>query len=357
MTQNYIMELLHHMNEKIIFSLFALFIIGSLALTGCGDSDSDEAGLQQEEQYSAEDPAVTEEATLKAAGLTDSVAALVNGEQVTVDELAARLHIATRQFDEASTIDQYTLNRLRENALQALINERLIMQQAVKQQVTVSEEEIQQQITKLLEDSHAPDIETVLEEQGSSYEQWEKNQRDKLLLEKLVELNMSSMIDVLEEEVRQDYEQNKEKYDHAAQVRASQILTYDESLAQQALQELQNGVDFVQVARKYSESQDADAGGDLGYFEQGVMPPEFDEVIFSLNLGEISPIVKTSYGYQIFTLTERRDASRMSFEEAKSQIEERLKQQKRMFAIELWILDLQKEAKILLNHTAIKQVQ
>lgn len=345
------------MNRKIAFVFLQCVVILCLALVGCGDSDSGNERLQQQPKGSTEDSGAAEETPPEVSRLTDQVVALVNDEQVTIDELAARLRDATGQLDDAGSIDQYTLNQLRESALQAIINERLIAQQADKQQVSVSEEEIQQQIDALLEAYHASDIQTVLNEQGQSYQEWEQSQRDKLLLEKLVDLNMSSMISVSEEETRQAYEQNKEKYDHPAQVRAAQILTYDESQAQRALQELRNGVDFAQVARKFSESQDAETGGDLGFFGEGVMPPEFDEVIFPLKLGEISPVVKTQYGYQIFTLIERRDASRVSFEEAKTLIEERLKQQKRMFAIDLWMLDLQKEAKILLNHNAIKQVQ
>ncbi len=345
------------MSKKIAFAFLQFAVIFSVTFAGCDDSDSGNTRLQQQPQNSTEDSLGSEESPPEAPRLTDQVVAIVNDEQVTIDELAARLRMATHELDEGSSIDQYTLNRIRESALQAMVNERLIAQQAVKQQISVSEEELQQEIAEILEEYHANDIQTLIDEQGHSYEEWEKTLRDKLLLEKLVDVNIGSMIGVSEEEVRQSYEQNKEKYDHPHQVRASQILTYDESQAQQALQEIRKGVDFAQVARKYSESQDAEAGGDLGFFEEGVMPPEFDEVIFSLNMGEISSIVKTPYGYQIFTLSERRDASRVSFEEAKTHIEERLKQQKRMFAIDLWMLDLQKEAKILLNHNAIQQVR
>jgi parvulin-like peptidyl-prolyl isomerase len=161
---------------------------------------------------------------------------------------------------------------------------------------------------------------------------------------------------VAPEEVRQYYERNKEKYDHPAQVRASQILTYDEATARKALQEIQAGAEFAHVAHKYSESHDAQHGGDLGFFEQGVMPPEFDEVIFSLNMGEVSEVIKTPYGYQIFKLTGQRDAHRTSFEEAKDQIATLLQQQKRMVAADLWLAELRENATILLHQEVIKQV-
>ncbi len=86
------------------------------------------------------------------------------------------------------------------------------------------------------------------------------------------------------------------------------------------------------------------------------MPPEFDEVIFSLKIGEVSDIVQTPYGYQIFKLTGEREAQRIAFNEVKDQIADAIKQQKRMMAIDLWLLDLQNNAKITLNHQVIKEV-
>ena len=168
---------------------------------------------------------------------------------------------------------------------------------------------------------------------------------------------MQSMITVAPQEIAQYYERRKDKYDYPAQVRASQILTYEEQAAQAALQEIRSGKPFEEVAKAYSESEDAAQGGDLGFFASGVMPPEFDEVIFSLNIGQVSDVAHTPYGYQIFKLTDRRDAHRVSFEEAKPLIETFLKKQKRMFAIDLWMVELESKAKIVINQKMIMQVK
>jgi parvulin-like peptidyl-prolyl isomerase len=271
-------------------------------------------------------------------------------------ELAERLHIATRQLEETSAPDEYTLNRLRETALKELIEKRLITQKAREQNVTVTEEEFQQFVQQVQDEYNGTDIRAILEEQEKSYDEWEQAQREAILLDKLIDINMKTMIVVTPEEIQQYYEQNKGKYDHPAQVRASQILTYEEEVARKALQEIRSGTDFAQIAEKYSESPDAKNGGDLGFFAKGVMPPEFDEVIFSMKMGEVSDVIKTPYGYQIFKLTGQREAHRVSFEEVKDQIENMLKKQKQMFVVDLWMNELQSNAKILLNHKAIKQV-
>lgn len=345
-----------NMNNVLSFVSIVLLLCG--ILLGCGSSEEEEtriSGKQAPEDTLSKTGHVQE--SVQSSPLPSQVVAIVNGEEITTSELVERLHVATSQLDKTSAIDQYTLNRLRENALQEIVNKRLIAQKATEQNVTVTDEEFQQLVQQVQEEYTSTDIRQILQDQGQSYDEWERDQREALLLEKLIDLNMTSLITVSPDEIRQYYERNQEKYDHSAQVRASQILVYDESTARTALEDIRSGIDFGSVAEKYSESPDANAGGDLGFFDGGTMPPEFDEVIFSLNMGEVSDIVKTPYGYQIFKLTGQREAHRVSFEEVKTSIEQMLKKQKRMFAIDLWMVELQNNAKIVLNHSAIKQVK
>ena len=332
-----------------------LLIIGLAA--GCGGKSeepiSDEDLLDEPLDGEGTPPQASQ--TPNAAALPDTVAARVNGEDITVATLTERLH-ATLNKQEQTAPDEYVLRQLRDNTLQELIKQRLIAQQAREQQVTVTDEEFQQFVKQVQEEYNGADIQDILKEQGQSYPEWEATQREALLLEKLVDANMESMTTVAPEEAEQYYERHKDKYDYSAQVRASQILTYDEQTAKQALQEIRNGLPFDEAARKYSESDDAGNGGDLGFFSRGIMPPEFDDVVFAMNIGDLSEVIHTPYGYQIFTLTGQRDAHTVTFDEAKPQIERLLKKQKRMFAIDLWMTELENNATIVLNQNRILQV-
>ena len=286
----------------------------------------------------------------------DGVVAFVNETTIMQEDLADRLHTLMEQ-GEFTAPDKQTLARLKKEALEELVKNMLIAQQARRQNITVTDEEFQQRVQQIQAEYGGQDIQVILEQQGESYAEWERMQWETLLLDKLVEVNMGAALMVSVEEAQQYYEQHKEKYDYPAQIRASQILAYEKELAEKALQEIRNGADFAQVAQQYSESQDATQGGDLGFFARGVMPPEFDEVIFSLNMGEVSDVIKTPYGYQIFKLTGQREAHHISFEDAKEQIKAMLAKQKRMAAVDLLMIELQKDAKILLNQEAIEQVR
>jgi len=86
----------------------------------------------------------------------------------------------------------------------------------------------------------------------------------------------------------------------AEQVHARHILLDSEEEAKKVLEELKAGADFAELARKYSKDEDTkENGGDLGWFPKGEWEPAFDAVAFSLKVGEISDVVRTSRGYHI----------------------------------------------------------
>ena len=82
---------------------------------------------------------------------------------------------------------------------------------------------------------------------------------------------------------------------------------------------------FGDLARVYSKAPSASAGGDLGSFQRGDLPEEFEKVIFNLTPTTVSPIVQTKYGFHIFLVEEKIQAHRQRLFEVKEQIQERLR--------------------------------
>lgn len=86
-------------------------------------------------------------------------------------------------------------------------------------------------------------------------------------------------------------------------VRCSHILVEDKAKAESLLKELQGGADFATLAQKHSKCPSGRSGGDLGAFARGAMVKEFDKVAFELQVGDLSDLVKTQFGYHILKRT------------------------------------------------------
>ncbi|CUA83530.1 peptidylprolyl isomerase [Pseudidiomarina woesei] len=149
---------------------------------------------------------------------------------------------------------------------------------------------------------------------------------------------LAESIEIDETVVREWFEQNRAGYETPDRYRFSHILIEgdDEAAraeAQEVLTKLTEGADFAELAAEYSDDIfTAETGGDLEFLEKGLMDPEFDEAAFALQeVGDISGVVSTSFGYHVIKLTDIEKGSSTSYEEVRDEIvsemrEERVKQ-------------------------------
>jgi parvulin-like peptidyl-prolyl isomerase len=154
-------------------------------------------------------------------------------------------------------------------------------------------------------------------------------------------------------EIRQYYQENKENFRNAEQVRVAHIVKYvnwqtSEASAYEQIREAQNelrkGVPFETVVEKYTDC--TDTGGDIGYIARGEMAEEFEDVVFNLDVGQVSDIFRTRFGFHIAKVYDRTKDDVSSLEEVRGQIREKLKEQSQEKAIEQFIDQLRSTAHI-----------
>ncbi len=127
------------------------------------------------------------------------------------------------------------------------------------------------------------------------------------------------------------------------ELRASHILVKTEDEAKAIIKQLDGGADFAKMAKEKSTDASAGNGGDLGYFSDGDMVPEFYAAAAKLKKGEYTKApVKTQYGYHIIELTDRRTKAVPKFEEVKDQVKDQVTQE----LVSAWLADLHKGAKV-----------
>jgi peptidyl-prolyl cis-trans isomerase D len=138
---------------------------------------------------------------------------------------------------------------------------------------------------------------------------------------------------VLPGEVEKYYRDNEPQYTTAEQVRASHILLKTEgkdeaavkAKAEALLKQVKGGADFAALAKKESEDDQSKAqGGDLDYFGRGRMVKEFEDVAFSLPTGQVSEVVKSSFGFHIIKVTDKKPEAKRSLDEVRQQITDQL---------------------------------
>lgn len=129
-------------------------------------------------------------------------------------------------------------------------------------------------------------------------------------------------------EVEAWYRQHRQELARPERVRLRQILTEDRAAAERALREIAGGADFAQVARRLSREPGAASGGYQGELSREDLPPAFADVIFSLEPGEVSPVVPADYGFHIFQVMDRAPAEVVPLEDVREEILGRLRRER-----------------------------
>ncbi|WPB85632.1 peptidylprolyl isomerase [Sediminicoccus rosea] len=140
---------------------------------------------------------------------------------------------------------------------------------------------------------------------------------------------------VTEDLLRARYERDAANRSAEQEVRARHILVANEADARAILAEIQRGANFEEVARRRSTDPAARNGGDLGFFRQGDMVPEFAAAAFALQPGQVSPApVRTQFGWHVIKVEERRTSSGPTFEESRDTLRQALVEEEVLAAVQ-----------------------
>lgn len=254
--------------------------------------------------------------------IKDKVVAIVNGEKITKEELEEKLE------------RYYGGETLRE-----IIKEKVVLQEAKKYNISVSEAETEEEIKKVRslvgEEKYRQLLISSKMDEISFKEKRKIALYERKLIEKIKERSLK--------EIKID---DKEIEENLLQVRCKYILIKDEKIAEEVYRYALQGEDFGKLAGYYSQDiLTKDIGGDLGYITKGKMEKEIEEVIFSKEIGEISEPVKTKRGWNVIKCEEKKDITTYSPEEIDEKKRNLIEKKAREKARE-YLKDILKRAKI-----------
>jgi len=263
------------------------------------------------------------------------------GEYRAVLQIGDRTY-TTRDFEiflEGKRISKKGLSAAARSSLfRRFVNTRLLLRDAERRKIILNPDEISL-YRKILEDLKVKVDASVLK---SIYEN--------LIISKYLGEVVYKGLKVSDQEAYEYYRSHPQEFIRKERVKLHHILVDSEPLALQLREKLSRaGVkEFEALARKFSTAPEAKNGGRMGWYEKGDLPPEMEDVVFSLAPGEISQVVKTSMGYHIFRLDQRQPQRMLGFQEVKDRIKQKLLEEKRDRALEQWIERLKKQYNVIL---------
>jgi peptidyl-prolyl cis-trans isomerase C len=271
--------------------------------------------------------------------------ATVNGEAISLAEFEKSLTEEKALAKGEAPLKAQESENLKEAVLDNLILDRLMLQRARKLSLFVDEPELVARIEEIRKD-YDGQFSTLFGDGGIDLPAWKEALRKRMLFEKLIARDVNAKIQVTDEEAERYFNTNRKVYATDRRVRVAQIVVPDRERAEVILKRLKAGEDFGMVARQVSISPEAARGGDLGFFERGVMPEAIDRMVFSLPVGKVSRVARSPYGFHIFKVLGQEKAGGRIFADVKAKVIADLRKLREAKAYQAWVEGLRAGAAI-----------
>jgi peptidyl-prolyl cis-trans isomerase SurA len=294
--------------------------------------------------------------------VVDRIAAVVNGDVITlseVEQMGGPLFDQVRKTSTAAEQEE-KLKKARVEILEHLIESKLLEGEMKKRKIEVPDRDVDAAINEVLKNSgfSESELRKVLAREGMTYAAYRQKVRDELGKMRLVSREIRSKIVIEEDELRKYYLQNQEKFTDPLEVKIQQIffpLPPDapkgeaaavEDEARAVLEKARKGEDFTDLAKKYSKGPEADEGGLLGWFKHKELMPELEEPGFRLKIGEVSELIRSTAGFHIIRVLERKGGEPRPFAEVQYKIRDEMSRDEAEKKFQEWVKELRAKAYI-----------
>ncbi|NQT95410.1 MAG: SurA N-terminal domain-containing protein [Candidatus Omnitrophica bacterium] len=298
---------------------------------------------------------------LYAAEVVNRIIAVVNDEVITQSELEESMlpFVADYRvrYGEEELGDK--IDEARADALNRLIEEKLLLEESKKREVDVTEKEIDERIERVKKKFKDEDeFYQVIRASGMSIAKLREKYKGQIMMRKLVNALINARVQISPTQIAAFYYGNRELFSTPKMVSFKVLLlkptdernlVETESLSLQVLDRLRAGESFDALVEQYSQGPNIDKGGDMDYMPEDGIIEEIKEVLSKLEVGETSGLIKTSAGFNIIRLTDRKEAGTKTLEEVTGLVRERLFQREAELTLREFVDELKEDAYIKIN--------
>ena len=269
----------------------------------------------------------------------DSWAAKVDGVAIPAADL--RRLVDERMEDSPDAKRQDVAN----DVLQSLLSDQVVLNLATKRHIEVTPAQVEERLLQL----HGPDWK-------DPDPRYRETVRREMVLERTALAELGARARVPDSAQRAYFEEHRADYGAPARVQIRQIVVAEKAKAEELRGEIEKGADFEQLARANSIGPEASDGGMLPPFAKGELPEAFDRA-FELEVGRVSPVIESPYGYHLFLLVAKLPAHDASFDEVREKIEVELSDRQLTDLRREWVRSLRKSADISVNDRVMESLQ
>jgi len=287
--------------------------------------------------------------------VADRIVAVVNNDAITLAELQESVLMFRQENRQQTSVSDEDLVR---QFLARLIENRLQLQEAERDKITVDEVELTEELGERMKRFGAKtldEFETLIKGQGLTFEAVKKRLRDSLRVSKVIRRRVALRVSVTDTEITQYIEENRTKLDTGLSYHARHILLVPASdtdagweaeriRADMIRSQVADGADFGELAKQNSRDASAKEGGDLGSLRRGELSQEIEDQILALRSGEVSRPYRSQLGYHVFRLESKETLDGEALQRVRQQVREILYRQKYDTRMEAWLKEIRRRA-------------
>jgi peptidyl-prolyl cis-trans isomerase SurA len=307
-------------------------------------------------------------ATASEGKVVEEIVARVNNEVITRSEYehskVTSAEDAKNDCQNRCTPEQLNarIEDLQKNALRDLIDQSLLVQRAKDMGISVEPEVIKQLDQIRIENKLASmeALEQAVSGQGMNWEDFKNNIRTGLLTKKVISSEVGSHINVPKEEIQKYYDEHKAEFMRPEQVvlRSIEINTTGKDEAEvaelkkkadTALKRIQDGEDFGEIAKRFSDGSTARQGGYLGEYKRGELSKELEDTVFAMKRNGLTPVMETKQGFLIMQVLEHYDEGEQPLAKVANEIEGKLYNQHLEPALRDYLKTLREESYVVIK--------
>lgn len=293
--------------------------------------------------------------------LIDSVVATVDREVILQSDLVAEIAPLIETLRGTATsqeaFDREVDKALRE-ALEQAVEQKILYREALLAGIEVTDEEIDDRVRQIKAQYESADaFMKVVEQAGESMSDFRERMRKQIMA---ITMGMSkrnqleSEVIISESEMAQYYQDHRDEFSRPERVKVRRIFlpaTADEAARAEAQlealrEEVALGADFASLATAHSKGPSAEEGGLIGWVQRGDLVPELETVVFGLEAGGVSPVIRTDFGCQLLLVEERQAAGQATLEDVRTEIEPVLREERAGERYDKWIDELRKRSRV-----------